>query len=155
MRCIELPISGSPFFNDVNLDALDTEFVKLVGWSSNGMALYVAKNPAPISPTRPLNPHAPWMQGVGYLVVRDSMTKQAVPIDLVDNALECLDAFNAWKKEDQHQCLFPGSVGDLVRSAEQRLMSTAARTKFAAFVQDTDGEQTAESPRESSKARFL
>jgi hypothetical protein len=153
MRCIELPIVGTPFFNDVYLDALDAEFVKLVGWS-NGAALYMAKNPAPISPTRPLNPHAPWMQGVGYLVVRDSMTKQMMTIDLVDNAIECLDAYNAWKKEHQHQCLFPGSVGHLVGSAMQRLMSAAARTKFAAFVQDADDDKTPESPRESSKARF-
>lgn len=152
MRCIELPIIGAPFFNDVALDAGNTDFVKVVGWS-NGMTLYVAKTPAPISPTRPLNPHAPWMQGLGHLVVRDAMTKQMMPIDNVDNALDCLDAYNAWKKEVQHQCLFPGSIGHLVRSAEQRLMSTAARTKFATFVQDAD-DKTPESPREGPKARF-
>jgi hypothetical protein len=153
MRCIELPIVGSPFFNDIYLDAMNTEFVKLVGWS-NGMALYMAKNPAPISPTRPLNPHAPWMQGVGYLVIRDSVTKQMMPIDRVDNALECLDAYNAWKKEHQYQCLFPGSIGHLVRSAEQRMMSAAARTKFVALLQDPDDDKAPESPRESPKAWF-
>ena len=152
MRSIELPIVGQPFLSTVSIDARNTEYVKLVGWS-NGMALYMAKTPAPISPTRPLNPHAPWMQGVGYLVVRDSMTKQTMPIDRIDNALDCLDAYNAWKKEHQQQCLFPGSIGHLVRSAEQRLMSIAARTKFVTFVQDAD-DQTGASQSESPKTWF-
>lgn len=148
---IELPVTGSPFMSTVTLDENYTEFVKIVSWT-NGMAMYMAKSPAPISPTRPLNPHAPWMQGVGHLVVRDVVTKDAVAIDCVDNALECLKAYNAWKKEFQHQCLFPGSIGQLVAEAEQRMLSTATRTIFASFVQD--GDQTGASQNEGAKAGF-
>jgi hypothetical protein len=151
MRSIELPVTGAPVMRAVTLDERNTEFVKIVAWS-NGAALYMAKNPAPVSPTRPLNPHAPWMQGVGYLVVRDVATNRMMPADRVDNALECLDAYNAWKKECQHQCLFPGSAGDLVRAAESRLQSTAARTKFASFVQD--GDETRAGQSEGAKTWF-
>ena len=155
MWSIELPISGPPTVSAVALDERNSEFVKMVAWS-NGMALYMAKNPAPISPTRPLNPHAPWMQGVGYLVVRDAVTKQVLPVQCVDNAMECLAAYNAWKKEDQHQCLFPGSVGDLVGAAEQRLAAAALRTKFESTVQDIDeaGAQAGTRPRKSAKTWF-
>lgn len=152
MRSIELPVVGSPSPKTVVLEEAATEFVKIVRWS-NGLALCLAKNPAPISPTRPLNPHAPWMQGIGYLVVRDACTNQSVSIDCIDNALEILEAYNVWKKECQHQCLFPGSVGHLVKRAEHELQAAAARTKFVAFGQGIDVEAGSRES-ESAKAWF-
>lgn len=137
MRSIELPVVGFPSVRSVVIEDSTTEFVKIMGWS-NGVALYIAKNPAPISPTRPLNPYAPWMQGNGYLVARDACTSLPLPIDCVDNALDILKAYNVWKREFQHQCLFPGSVGHLVNKAERELQATAARTKFVDFWQGTD-----------------
>jgi hypothetical protein len=137
MWSIELPVVGLPTVKTVVMQDSATEFVKIMGWS-NGVALFVAKNPAPISPTRPLNPYAPWMQGTGYLVARDARTNQSLSIDCMDNALEVLMAYNVWKREFQHQCLFPGSAGHLVNNAERGLQAAAARTKFVAFGQGHD-----------------
>lgn len=137
MRSIELPVVGAPRAKTVVMEDAATEFVKIMGWS-NGVALFMAKSPAPISPTRPLNPYAPWMQGTGYLVARDACTNQRLPIDCMDNALDVLKAYNAWKREFQHRCLFPGSAGHLVESAERGLQAAAARTKFVAFGQGHD-----------------
>lgn len=138
--CVELPVVGPPATRDMRIDESVADIVKLVGWA-NGAALCLAKAPGPISPTRPLNPHAQWMQGPGYLVVRDA-ARRFVGVECIDNALEVLAAYNALKAEAQHACLFPGSNGHLVDRAEHALMAAAARTKFSPTL-GRDGDREA------------
>lgn len=133
---IELPLSGRPSLKVVSFDDDITYYVKIVEWPTNMTALYMAKDNAPISPTRPLNPYAPWMQGVGHLIIVDMVTDSRLSIELADNVLDCLADYNKWKAEYQHECLFPGSSGHLVESARHALLSTARRTKFRCEWQD-------------------
>lgn len=131
-----VPVTGRPHLTVLSERPSErSEYVQIVSWS-NGLELCLLKSSDPISPTRPLNPYAPWMQGDGLLIARSPKT--LVSITCIDNALDCLAAYNTWKAELQHACLFPGGAGYLVERAEHALLLTAARTNVGDVGQDGD-----------------